>query len=412
MRKIIEQFKLLPGFQDLINQIENNAKIAPLGLNKAARIPMMVAIQDSVNRPILLIVENTRSALALLDDLSLFHPDFEHLYFPEPTSFFYENAPWGENTRRQRILTLTTLASSLIPVAPKPDKPAVIVAPIRAIMAKILPRRDFVKSTQIIRSGKALNPVTFSQDLVSFGYISTSTVVIPGQFTRRGGIIDIWPPADELPSRIDFFGDEVDGLRYFDPATQKTISKHDRILIPPAREFILDPNKKLESEELEWSEFHIPLLHPAPSSLMEYLPKETIVLCDDKRELRETIDSLEEQAISLREDYLNAAEFTAEYPIPYLTLPEIEERIDMFQNFELGPSGLINKASVAKSFSPEKRFGGDLPELIHYLKESVNQGSSVTVVSRQSPRLIQLWKDNLTALDENPPIFIQGNLSE
>ncbi len=412
MHKIIEQFKLLPGYQDLISQIRNNVKIAPLGLNKAARIPMLAAVHGSVNRPVLLIVENTRSALALLDDLALYNPDSEHLYFPEPTSLFYENAPWGENTRRQRIMTLTNLASSLIPGVKKTKKPAIIVAPIRAIMAKILPRRDFVKATQLIKPGKKLDPVRFSHDLVRNGYSSTSTVVIPGQFTRRGGIIDIWPPAEDLPTRIDFFGDEVDGLRQFDPATQKTVGKHDRVLIPPAREFILDSTKLQESEDFEWSEFHIPLLHSAPSSLMEYLSKDTIVMCDDRRELRETIDSLEEQAVSLREDYLTAAEFSGEYPVPYLTLPEIEERVGMFQNFELGPSGLIDRAPVALSFSPEKRFGGSLPDLIAYLKEAMERGEPVTVVSRQSPRLIQLWKDNLYALDEESPDFVQGNLSE
>jgi transcription-repair coupling factor (superfamily II helicase) len=75
--------------------------------------------------------------------------------------------------------------------------------------------------------------------LVDHGYDSVNTVIASGQFARRGGILDVWPPAEKLPVRIEFFGDEVDTLRSFEPSTQRTIRPVERVLITPAREYLV-----------------------------------------------------------------------------------------------------------------------------------------------------------------------------
>ena len=72
------------------------------------------------------------------------------------------------------------------------------------------------------------------------GYQRVNTVLEPGQFSKRGGILDVWPPAEKLPIRLDFFGDEIETIRQFDPASQRTVEKLNSVLITPAREFIAE----------------------------------------------------------------------------------------------------------------------------------------------------------------------------
>jgi transcription-repair coupling factor (superfamily II helicase) len=121
------------------------------------------------------------------------------------------------------------------------------------------------------------------------GYEHTSIVVSLGQFSRRGGILDIWTPSLDRPVRIELFGDEIDTMRSFDPASQRTVNTIDRLVISPAREFITpDPEilQKLKIEETNLSEFHIPLLHPEPSSLLDFLPSGSLILIDDQHSSR------------------------------------------------------------------------------------------------------------------------------
>ena len=112
---------------------------------------------------------------------------------------------------------------------------------------------------------------------VEIGYQPCDIVVEPGQFSRRGGILDIWPPASAFPVRLEFFGDEIDTLRSFNPATQRTIENLKSILVSPAREYLPGKANGMSwlEEGRELNEFDLPRLHPASASLMDYLPRNT-----------------------------------------------------------------------------------------------------------------------------------------
>ena len=178
-------------------------------------------------------------ALTLADEIPLWAPDCPIIFFPEPNPLFYENAPWGVTTRRDRLLALITLANYQIPGSPKPEKAPIIIAPTRAVMSRTLPRRDFIKATRTIKIGQVIQPDSLIRSWVSKGYQAVNTVIAAGQFARRGGILDIWPADAEHPTRMEFFGDEIDTLRYFNPSTQRTLADYERLQIPPAREYLV-----------------------------------------------------------------------------------------------------------------------------------------------------------------------------
>ena len=170
-----------------------------LGLQRSARLPILAALYKQCRCPILLLTDRADHALTLLDELSLWLPSETLLLFPEPTPLFYENAPWGETTRRDRLKVFTTLVASSIPGSDALDiagtTPPVIIAPARAFMTRTLPRRDFLRATRNLSVGGSIQPDKLSRNWISLGYEHVNTVIAPGRFARRGGIMDVWPPA-------------------------------------------------------------------------------------------------------------------------------------------------------------------------------------------------------------------------
>ncbi|HSB66213.1 MAG TPA: DEAD/DEAH box helicase, partial [Anaerolineales bacterium] len=418
LEKIVEV--IASSSTDLFQMIETGASIPPLGVRRAGRLPWLAALRQSLDRSILVITDRNDHALLLADELALWAPQLPRLFFPEPTPLFYENAPWGLTTRRDRLSVLTTLAGFHIPGSPK-QSPPIVIAPVRAVMARTLHRRDFLKALRTIKVGHTIQPDELLRAWVTLGYERSNIVVSPGQFSRRGGILDVWTPSTDQPVRIEFFGDEIDTLRRFDPASQRTIDTVDRVSISPAREFLSpDPARlaELKIEPSNLSEFHIPLLHPAPASLLDYLPPQGLIVLDDRQAVRDAVQEVEEQAVGLRKDYIKDGELRADFPIPYLTWSEIEDTLADKPTIDLGqsmedeslPSGTMN---IAESFQSGVRFAGQLKPLMDHIEKITAQGEAITIVSRQSARLQELWKEhNPFPSFDHTITFYDASLSE
>jgi transcription-repair coupling factor (superfamily II helicase) len=398
------------------SSINLSDKYPSIGLRRSARLPVLAAVFTELNVPILLLTDRTDRALTIYDELELLLPDASRLYFPEPSPLFYEDAPWGERTRRDRLLVLTQLAAYHVPGARTPDKPPIIIAPTRALMARTIPRRDFLRAIQIIKPGQSLQMGELVHGLHGRGFQSVNTVVSPGQFARRGGIVDLWPQSEPLPVRLDYFGDEIEAIRRFDPATQRSSDKVAKLLISPAREYVIHSEFQGEglSDQEQLHEFHLPLLHPSPGSLLDYLPRLSLVLIDRLDDFEDTIQEIEEQAVGLRADLIEEDLLPEDFPIPYLTLTEIEDTLSMHHTIELGPSAMLENTSLAQRFSSGARFGGRLKPLLEHLSQSFLSGDRIVIVSRQAARLRELWTELSISSNENsnPPVFVEGSLAE
>jgi transcription-repair coupling factor (superfamily II helicase) len=290
---------------DLFKSASYLGDLPSLKLRRSARLPFLAAIYSEVDRPILLITDRTDRALTLSDELSLLAPQALLVNYPEPSPLFYENAPWGRTTRRDRLVALTTLASYHIPGAQRPPLPPLIIAPARALMVRTLPRREFLKAVRILKPSQSIDMEALVRDLIERGYEPVNTVITPGQFARRGGIVDLWPPAENQPARLDFFGDELEAMRSFDPSTQRTVSKTESLMISPAREYLKPVFQESEVTDIDqYTEFHIPVLNHYPSSLLDYLPSRALVLIDNLEDFQEAVQEIEEQAVELRADHI------------------------------------------------------------------------------------------------------------
>jgi transcription-repair coupling factor (superfamily II helicase) len=303
-----------------------------------------------------------------------------------------------------------------IPGIVHPETPLIIVAPARAVMARSLPRREFAKSIKLLKAGQTQPMAQILRNLVAIGYNPVNTVIAPGEFAHRGGILDIWPPAEPEPIRLDFFGDEIEGLRRFDPSTQRTTGKIAEFPVAPAREFI-SPVAADEGQPQEFQpyhEFHIPILHPAVASMLEYLPRQALVFIDNLEDFREAIREIEEQAVGFRSELVSEKSIPADFPLPYLTWMEIWDALNSHQVLELGPSNDPELSYLARSFSSGPRFGGRLKPLLHHLVQRISAGDQIVVVSRQASRLNELWSEQIHRSESMAaaPIFVDGSLAE
>jgi len=413
MQKLFNNLRALPQYQDLLKQISSSKTISGLGLPRSARLPMLATLHADVNQPILLITDRADHALSMFDELGFWVKSPRYL-FAEPNPLFYEDAAWGVTTRRERLQVLTALSTYHLPFATKPEVPPIIVTSVRSLMTRTLPRRDFLKACKKLSVNSTSQTDSLMREWARIGYQRVNTVLEPGQFSSRGGILDVWATTELHPVRLDFFGDEIESIRSFDPATQRTLEKLENILITPAREFLADTTET----DVQLSEFHIPLIHSQPASLLDYLPQKTFVMVDDLNLIDVMANEVEEQAVKFRAESIKEGTLAESFPVPYIPWSELNDSLGEFTNLELGysaespsPFGRGDRGE-GEVFGHDERFGGRLKPFIDYLYPIVEKDEQVFIVSRQSQRLKELWFEHYQESDFTNLEFVEASLSE
>ena len=117
----------------------------------------------------------------------------------------------------------------------------VLVASVQALVQHTIDPGDLPERPWLLRPGDRISPEDLLHQLFALGYVPVFEVAGHGEFARRGGIVDVFPPTSAFPVRIEFFGDEIDSIRTFDPTDQRTIGKRTDVELLPANEFLLPP---------------------------------------------------------------------------------------------------------------------------------------------------------------------------
>ncbi|MFH2102906.1 MAG: transcription-repair coupling factor [Chloroflexota bacterium] len=434
MQVLFDAIQRTPAYQRLVTDLRAGVCQRGLDLPRAARLPVAASLHRELGWPLVLITDRADRALALADELSFWAAERPCYVFSEPNPLFYEDAAWGSTTRRERLHALTALAVYHLPFSPAPEVAPIIVTSARALMTRSLPRRDFLKASRLLRSGARLSPAALLEDWLRIGYQPADTVLEHGQFSHRGGLLDIWPVAEPNPVRLDFFGDDIETIRQFDPASQRTIASLDAILVTPGREFLLPAGTQQDRDFPDQpSEFHLPLLHRYTSSLLDYLPAESLVLVDNLSSLDGTITEFEEQAVRFRTESIAEGVLSDDFPVPYYSWSELSDQLTSLVCVELGYSGEtpdedpVNGTGVDASdkklgsvFGQLQRFAGRLKPFSGHLRDLQAARTTVIVVSRQAARLEELWMENVylddrTAAGDSaalkPVTFVEASLS-
>jgi transcription-repair coupling factor (superfamily II helicase) len=414
---ILREINSLAAYQTVRRNIRAGKNQTGLAIPRAVRLPVLAALHADLDRPLLFIVDRADHAAALYDELAFWAPSVPRFLFSEPNPLFYEESSWSNATRRDRLQVLTTLATYHMPGARENNTHPLIVSSARALMTRTLPRRDFLVSTKRVSINKTYQPDSLLRSFIAMGYEVSDTVLEPGMVSRRGGLIDLWPLAGSHPLRLEFFGDQLDTMRCFDPGTQRTIEKIGSVLITPAREFI-SPKNGLPDNLTQLTEFHIPILYPLSANVLEYLPQDSLVVVDDLGLFESAVIDSEKQAVKLRSESISEGTLADNFPLPYFTLTELNEYFQLRPYMELGYSTTSDGCgdqkrldSLSTQFSPIERFGGKVKQFIEFLVKKNDEGASVVVISRQSGRLEELWTEHVK--DDIPAsiYFIEHSLS-
>ena len=179
----------------------------------------------TINQPFLLIFENKEEAAYYLNDLEELLDDNEVLFYPGS----YRRPYQIEETDNANVLLRAEVLSRIN----SQKKPALIVTYPEALFEKVLSRKELEKSTFKVVAGETLNLDFFNEVLFEYQFQRVDFVTEPGEFSVRGGIVDVFSFSHDKPYRIEFFGDEVDSIRTFDIESQLSIKPIKKLQIIP-----------------------------------------------------------------------------------------------------------------------------------------------------------------------------------
>jgi transcription-repair coupling factor (superfamily II helicase) len=188
---------------------------------RAAQVPTVVLVADNKA------ADAMHFALLAGCDLTGAIPADRVLRLPAHDVLPFENLSPHPDIQEQRAKTLWKIATG---------EASIVVAPVEAAAMKLFPAPFYAGLAQVLRRGEEVDVETLLTHLTSIGYTRMDMVEMPGQFTRRGGILDVYSPEADRPVRFEFFGDEIESIRKFDPETQRSAAPLDEARLLPLTE--------------------------------------------------------------------------------------------------------------------------------------------------------------------------------
>ncbi|MFT6194952.1 MAG: transcription-repair coupling factor (superfamily II helicase), partial [Cognaticolwellia sp.] len=240
----------------------------------------------STQQPILLLTHDTPSALRLEQELTSLNQQTQLpiCLFPDWETLPYDTFSPHQDIISQRLATLYQLS--------RMDK-GIVIVPISTLMQRLAPKQYIEANSLIIQKGDKKDLHQLRQSLEASGYRCVEQVMEHGEFSARGAILDIFPMGSKTPFRLDFFDDEIDEIRLFDPENQRSSDKIDGINLLPAHEFPTDTDgtnlfrsqyrEQFTSTIDKASIYHQVSNGIMPAGIEYYLPlffQQTNTLCD------------------------------------------------------------------------------------------------------------------------------------
>jgi len=234
VRELFADVELLPGFTRVASHLkEGTGRIRVSGLSPAAKALLLVLFRRMADRPIILVVNDNRAMEDLVPVLRGFceltaacEPD-SVVSLPARDVLPFQNLSPHPELQEERATALWKIVTG---------KAAIVVAPIAATAILQRSGEYYSDLARTLRRGESFDIDNLIAHLNTVGYASADVVEMPGQYALRGGILDVYSPEEERPVRIEFFGDEVDSIRRFDPTSQRSSNPIDEALLLPLTE--------------------------------------------------------------------------------------------------------------------------------------------------------------------------------
>ena len=434
--------KTAPQFEALRESLEASRSSSKAILLDDAAPFALVTLWRELGLPTLVIAPRPEDARRLHEQLVVWSGDESRtLHFPETETLPFERLVSDVDTIQQRLGTLSSLSGIAAGA-----KPPIVVASAAAVAQKTLDKDSFAACSHSLRTDQRLDPDETLERWLQMGYRFESSVVGPGCFSRRGGIIDVFPVGSLLPARIELWGNEIDTIRLFDPSTQRSTDAIDRIDIVPARETLpsltghdhLDSqlgridvsncteatterlreefNLLLDGYEVEDLDFYACFFNRG--SLLDYFPRDGLLVMVSPSEIANAAWDTEERTAQLREVKERRGDLPQGFPSSHLAWRAVEEQSANIQRrldiTRWAADELDEAGAFVLPFATPPSYFGKLDSFVEDVDEFAKNGHRVVTVTSHSRRLGEILADYGVAaslpasLDDVP---MQGSIS-
>ena len=364
-------------------------------ISPAATYPFLIAARAK-EKPLLIVTSSSRSAEDLASDLRELHANV--LEFPAWETLPHERLSPRSDTVARRLATLAALKTPS-------DENTIVVAPIRAVIHRFI--ADLASAPlQTLEIGSEVDLTTLVTHLTDLAYTRTDLVEKRGEFAVRGGIVDLFLPLSEHPVRIDFFGDEIEEISFFDVSSQRTSSPVvGKLSVLPCRELLLTQTIRERAESAkekypaaleildriaqgittEGMESLIPILINETETILQRMPiGSEVIFIDDERIRMRTIDLL-----ATNEEFFEAAwshaALGAAAPLPvtdatYLSWEILQEEISRCQLITraFNPFGSdLDTSATFLDYNAINPLRADMDRAVTALQEAIDAGFSI-----------------------------------
>ena len=261
---------------------------------------------DGADRIHIHIARDATRLAAMQEALTFFSPSLDVIAFPAWDCLPYDRVSPNRDSVAGRVDALARLSERTGGETSK----LVVLTTVNAIVQRVPSRVVIRDASRSFLIGSRVDLEDLGEFFVRNGFDRAGTVREPGEYAIRGGILDIFPPGETLPVRVDLFGDEIEALRSFDPATQKSMDKVAKLVLQPANEVFLDADSiarfrsgyreafgsvtddplyvaVTEGRRQIGMEHWLPLFHETLETLFDYLPDASISLDNDTDQIRD-----------------------------------------------------------------------------------------------------------------------------
>jgi len=234
VRELFADVELLPAFTRVASHLkEGTGRCRVSGLTPTAKALLLVLLRRAADRPLLLVVADNRAAEDFVPLLRGFaeltaacDPD-AIVALPARDVLPFQNLSPHPELQEERATALWKIATG---------KAAIVVSPVAATAIRLRSADYYADLARTLRRGESFDLDSLLAHLNTVGYAAADVVEMPGQYAVRGGILDVYSPEAERPVRVEFFGDEVDSIRRFDPTSQRSSNPMDEALLLPLTE--------------------------------------------------------------------------------------------------------------------------------------------------------------------------------
>jgi transcription-repair coupling factor (superfamily II helicase) len=416
----------------LVQQIQQAGGLPAItGIAETARPYVVAALSAALKQPVLLVVSDEAQAVQVMETLKALAQEPEEVFcLPDRDALPYERLMSDTETTQQRLNALIRLTEH--------HAQTMVVCSARTLTQPVIPPQELVAALYELKAGQEVDLTLMLEHLYNLGYEPVTEVEEPGQFSHRGGIVDLFPPTLPRPVRIEFFGDEIESLRTFDPETQRSLNPIAACVVVPAREALptrgpeaaralaqlntallhpdADERWKRDLEDLRARRsfdditFYLPYLH-AQASVLDYLPKGGLLILDNPENIQNVIEDLDKQAQEMKEHFEQDRENPSQLRAAHISWDALETRLAQLRQLRF--AGMLSASEgefdaqeyggtqhLIPAFSSASSYGGRLRAFAQDCRRALDHRERVVIVTAQARRMAEVLADDAVLGDK------------